>query len=91
MSGEIDHLWALRELEWNSTGASEGVRIARVASLSARQAGLNAGDVVLQVGKTPVATPSEFEAALKGVKAGDRVRLLVRNAQSTGLVTVVAG
>jgi len=71
--------------------ASEGVRIARVASLSARQAGLNAGDVVLQVGKTPVATPSEFEAALKGVKAGDRVRLLVRNAQSTGLVTVVAG
>lgn len=72
-------------------GASEGVRIARVASLAARQAGLNAGDVVLQVGKTPVATPAEFEAALKGVKAGDRVRLLVRNAQSTGLVTVVAG
>ncbi len=70
--------------------AGEGVRIARVASLAARQAGLNAGDVVLQVGKTPVANPSEFEAALKGVKAGDRVRLLVRNAQSTGLVTVVA-
>ena len=68
----------------------EGVRIARVASLAARQAGLNAGDVVLQVGKTPVASTADFLAVLKGVKAGDRVRLLVRNAQSTGLVTVVA-
>jgi serine protease Do len=70
--------------------AGEGVRIARVASLAARQAGLNPGDVVLQVGKAAVGSPADFASALKGVKAGDRVRLLVRNAQSTGLVTVVA-
>ena len=68
----------------------EGVRIARVASLAARQAGLQPGDVVLQVGKTPVGSTAEFESALKSVKSGDRVRLLVRNNESTGLVTLPA-
>ena len=46
--------------------------------------------MILQVGKTPVGSVAEFDAAMKGVKAGDRVRLLVRNAESTGLITVVA-
>jgi serine protease Do len=68
----------------------EGVRISRVASLAARQAGLAAGDVILQVGKQPVGSTAQFESALRGVKSGDRVRLLVRNAESTGLVTVPA-
>ncbi len=66
------------------------MRISRVASLAARQAGLNAGDVILQVGKNTVGTPAEFQAALRGVKSGDKVRLLVRNNESTGLVTVPA-
>jgi serine protease Do len=69
--------------------ANQGVQVARVASASARQAGLEAGDVILQVGKAPVASVAEFEAALKGLKRGDRVRLLVRNGQSTGLVELV--
>ena len=68
----------------------EGVRIARVASLAARQAGLQPGDVVLQVGRTPVGSAADFESALKSVKSGDRVRLLVRNNESTGLVTLPA-
>jgi serine protease Do len=68
----------------------EGVRISRVASLAARNAGLSPGDVILQVGKSPVGTAAQFASALKGVKSGDRVRLLVRNAESTGLVTVPA-
>jgi serine protease Do len=68
----------------------EGVRISRVASLAARQAGLSPGDVILQVGKNPVGSTAAFENALKGVKSGDRVRLLVRNNESTGLVTVPA-
>ncbi len=68
----------------------EGVRISRVASLAARQAGLTPGDVILQVGKTPVGSSAQFSSALKGVKSGDRVRLLVRNAESTGLVTIPA-
>ena len=61
-----------------------------MASLAARQAGLQPGDVVLQVGKTPVGSTAEFESALKSVKSGDRVRLLVRNNESTGLVTLPA-
>ncbi len=68
----------------------EGVRISRVASLAARQAGLSPGDVILQVGKTAVGSTGAFEQALKGVKPGDRVRLLVRNNESTGLVTIPA-
>ena len=68
----------------------EGVRISRVASLAARQAGLSPGDVILQVGKDSVGSASAFQNALKGVKKGDRVRLLVRNNESTGLVTVPA-
>ena len=68
----------------------EGVRISRVASLAARQAGLSPGDVILQVGKDTVGSTAEFESALKGVKKGDRVRLLVRNNESTGLVTIPA-
>jgi serine protease Do len=68
----------------------EGVRISRVAGLAARQAGLSPGDVILQVGKTAVGSKAEFEAAVKGFKSGDRIRLLVRNEQSTGLVTIPA-
>jgi serine protease Do len=68
----------------------EGVRISRVASLAARQAGLSPGDVILQVGKESVGSTAAFQNALKGVKKGDRVRLLVRNNESTGLVTVPA-
>jgi serine protease Do len=67
----------------------QGVQVARVASALARQAGLEAGDVILQVGKSPVASVADFEQALKGLKHGDRVRLLVRNGQSTGLVELV--
>ena len=67
----------------------EGVRISRVAG-AARQAGLSPGDVILQVGKSPVGSAAQFESALKSFKAGDRVRLLVRNEQSTGLVTIPA-
>lgn len=66
--------------------SGEGVRITRVGSALARQAGLNPGDVVLAVNGTDVATPQAFEAALAKVKKGDTARLLVRNASSTGFV-----
>lgn len=84
--GEVDA--SLRSKLGLASG--QGVKVSRVGSLSARQAGLTVGDVILQVGKTPVGSVAEFDAAMKGVKAGDRVRLLVRNAESTGLITVVA-
>jgi serine protease Do len=65
----------------------EGVRISRVSNPVARQAGLAAGDVVLQVGREPVGTVAEFDAAAKALRPGETARLLVRNAQSTGFVS----
>ena len=70
-------------------GAGQGVRVARVDNTLARQAGLSVGDVILQVGKTEVGSVVAYNAAIKGFKSGDKVRLLVRNADSTGLVTVL--
>ncbi len=67
----------------------EGVRISRVGSALARQAGLNPGDVVLSVNGNEVATPQAFEAALGRVQRGERLRLLVRNASSTGFVELL--
>ncbi|WP_028771145.1 Do family serine endopeptidase [Silanimonas lenta] len=64
----------------------EGVRISRVGSPLARQAGLSVGDVVLAVNGSDVGSPQAFEAALARVKRGETLRLLVRNAGSTGFV-----
>ncbi|HLS83365.1 MAG TPA: DegQ family serine endoprotease [Arenimonas sp.] len=70
-------------------GAGEGVRISRVTGLAARQAGLNPGDVILQVGREKVGSVAEFRKAAEGYTSGDEVRLLVRNARSTGFVSFV--
>ena len=66
--------------------AGEGVRVSRVGSALARQAGLNPGDVVLAVNGRDVGTPAAFESELGKVKSGATLRLLVRNATSTGFV-----
>ncbi|GAA4862788.1 DegQ family serine endoprotease [Luteimonas vadosa] len=58
----------------------EGVAIARVEGLAARQAGLQPGDVVLSVGRTDVGTPAELDRELGKVRAGQTVMLLVRDA-----------
>lgn len=68
----------------------EGVRIARVEGLTARRAGISAGDVVLMVGSARVGSVAQFNAAVKAVKSGDSVRLLVRNEQSTGFIAITA-
>jgi len=60
-------------------GEGEGVGIARVENREARQAGLRSGDVILRVGRTPVNSVSALERALRGVKPGQRVMLLVRS------------
>jgi len=66
--------------------AGEGVRVGRVGSALARQAGLNPGDVVLAVNGADVGTPQAFDQALGRIERGATVRLLVRNAASTGFV-----
>ena len=70
-------------------GVGEGVRVSRVVNPLAKQAGLSEGDVILQVGKLPVGSAAAFSAAAKSYKSGEKVRLLVRNADSTGLITVL--
>ena len=82
----------VEELDASARGAlglraGEGVLVGRVAGLAARQAGLAPGDVVLQVGREDIGSVADFEAAVKDMKPGDEVRLLVRNARSTGFVT----
>ena len=67
--------------------AGEGVLVGRVAGLAARRAGLAPGDVILQVNKAQTGTVAAFNTAVKGLKSGDEVRLLVRNARSTGFIT----
>lgn len=59
--------------------AREGVGIARVEGLAAREAGLAPGDVILRVGRTPVGSAAALERELRGVEPGETVMLLVRN------------
>lgn len=68
--------------------AGEGVRVARIANPMLQQSGLTVGDVIVQVGKTPVGSVAAFESAVKGLKSGDRLRLVTRNQESTGLITI---
>ena len=57
----------------------EGVAVARVEGLAARSAGIQPGDVILQVGRVTVADPAQLDRELGKVKAGQTVMLLVRN------------
>jgi serine protease Do len=55
---------------------------------AARRTALQAGDVVLMVGRKSVKSTGEFNEALKDVKAGDSVMLLVRRDEATQFVAV---
>ena len=69
----------------------EGVRITRVDGQSASEA-LQPGIVILQVGRKAVGSVAEFNQALRGVKAGQVVMLLVRSPRGgTAFVAVTAG
>ena len=65
-----------------------GVQVARINQPMPARAGLAEGDVILEVGRQPVASVAAFNRALAGVKPGERVRLLVRNEQSTAIVVL---
>ncbi len=66
----------------------EGVGVARVQGLAAREAGIRPGDVILAVGRTSVASVAELDRALADVEAGDTVMLLVRRRGATQYIAV---
>ena len=66
-----------------------GVVITSVtAGSAAEDAGLRKGDLIKQVNRTEVKTAREFQRALRSVKSGDTVALLVRRGQNTVFVGV---
>ena len=66
----------------------EGVVVTKITGAAARRAALAPGDVILMVGRKPVKSVGEFNAAVKGVKAGDSVMLLVRREDATSFIAV---
>ncbi|MBP7370601.1 MAG: PDZ domain-containing protein, partial [Arenimonas sp.] len=62
-----------------------GVEIAQINQPTLRQIGINKGDVILQVGRQAVNSPAEFNKAVSQAKSGEQIRLLIQNAQSTGI------
>ncbi|MCD9006437.1 Do family serine endopeptidase [Luteimonas sp. XNQY3] len=56
----------------------EGVLVASAGRGAAANAGIAQGDVILRVGRTPVSSAAALDRALRDVKPGDTVMLLVR-------------
>jgi serine protease Do len=68
--------------------SNEGVGVARVDGLAARDAGLQPGDVILSVGRTPVDSPAALDRELRDTKAGDTVMLLVMRGNARQYVAI---
>ena len=68
--------------------AGEGVLVARVEGVAAREAGLRPGDVILAVGRNDVSSAASLNAQLRAACVGKAVMLLVRRGGGTQYVTV---
>ena len=68
--------------------AGEGVLVARVEGVAAREAGLRPGDVILAVGRNDVSSASALNAQLRAVGTGKPVMLLVRRGGGTQYLTI---
>ncbi|MGH8042741.1 MAG: DegQ family serine endoprotease [Rudaea sp.] len=66
----------------------QGVVITDVRGVAAQRTGLQPGDVVLMVGRKPVKSATGFNTAVKDVKPGESVMLLVRRDDVTQFVAV---
>ncbi len=68
----------------------EGVVITRIVGSAGQRAGLQPGDVVLMAARKPVGSVQQLNSALKSVKPGQPVMLLVRRGEVSQFVTVTA-
>ncbi len=66
----------------------EGVGIARINGLAAREAGMRPGDIVLRVGNEPIGSAVALDRALAGVKPGNTVMLLVRSGNASRFIAI---
>ncbi|HSD17336.1 MAG TPA: DegQ family serine endoprotease [Thermomonas sp.] len=66
----------------------EGVLVARVEGVAAREAGLRPGDVILAVGRNDVSSAASLNAQLRAAGTGKAVMLLVRRGGGTQYVTI---
>jgi S1-C subfamily serine protease len=58
----------------------------------AQRAGIEPGDVILQIGNQPVSSPSDVDPALQGLHPGDSIPITVlRGADSYTTLATVAG
>ena len=68
--------------------AGEGVRISRVDGTPARDAGLQPGDVILQVGRAAIGSATELSRTVAALPRGQAIMLLVRRGNATQFVAV---
>lgn len=66
----------------------EGVVVTRISGAAARRAALQAGDVILMVGRKSIKSAADFTAAAKELKVGDSVMLLVRRNDVTSFIAI---
>ncbi len=66
----------------------EGVVVTRVGGAAARRAAIQTGDIILMVGRTSVSTAAAFQAAVKDLKPGESVMLLVRRNDVTSFIAL---
>jgi serine protease Do len=66
----------------------EGVVVTRISGAAARRAALAPGDIILMIGRRPVRSIGDFNGAVKDVKAGESVMLLVRREDATSFIAV---
>ncbi len=83
----VDDLTAEQRKQLGIEG-NDGVVVTRINGAGARRSGLAPGDVVLMVGRKPVKSVAEFNAATKDAKPGDAVMLLARRGEQTQFLAV---
>ena len=65
-----------------------GVVVTRIGGVAAQSTPLQPGDVILRVARDNVKSAAEFNSAVKDIKAGDSVMLLVQRGETTQFVAV---